>query len=202
MLRSLIFDLGGVIVPCDFSRGYAAIEKLCPYAAKDIPRRIASTDLVHQFETGQIEPEHFFKELSGVLELQIQYEQFREIWSSIFLPESLLPESLFAELRSRGYRLLALSNTNAIHFPAAQERYGALRYFDAASLSYEVGAMKPAPAIYEDAIAKALCRPEECFFTDDVEVYVEGARKAGMDAVQFLSPDQLMRELRARGVLS
>ena len=44
MLRSLIFDLGGVIVPCDFSRGYAAIEKLCPYAAKDIPRRIAAID--------------------------------------------------------------------------------------------------------------------------------------------------------------
>ena len=49
------------------------------------------------------------------------------------------------------------------------------------------------------AIAQAGCAPEECFFADDMEPYVEGARRAGIDAVQFESLPQLQRELRSRG---
>ena len=49
-------------------------------------------------------------------------------------------------------------------------------------------------------IARAQCRPEECFYTDDIAEYVEGARKQGIDAVQFLSGEQLQRELTARDV--
>ena len=197
----MIFDLGGVIVPCDFGRSYAAIERLCPYAACDIPRRIGTTDLVHRFETGRIEPRPFFRELSSLLELHISYEQFCEVWTSIFLPDPLLPESLFAGLKTRGYRLLALSNTNAIHYPAARERYRPLLHFDDATLSYEVGSLKPAPEIYQDALAKAGCKPDECFFTDDVPAYVEGARLAGMQAAPFVSEARLISDLRERGVM-
>jgi glucose-1-phosphatase len=67
-------------------------------------------------------------------------------------------------------------------------------------LSYEVGAMKPLPLIYRRAIRKAGCLPEECFFTDDIASYVEGARVQGIDAVQFESAAQIERELRKRGV--
>jgi len=67
-------------------------------------------------------------------------------------------------------------------------------------LSYRVGALKPAPAIYREAIARAECRPEECFFTDDIADYVAAAKREGIDAVQFESCEQLERELTARGI--
>jgi HAD superfamily hydrolase (TIGR01509 family) len=60
---------------------------------------------------------------------------------------------------------------------------------------------KPSSKIYEAAIARAGCSPEECFFTDDLAVNVEAARKHGMDAVQFHSAAQIEAELRARGAL-
>ena len=60
--------------------------------------------------------------------------------------------------------------------------------------------MKPSPIIYDTAIEKAGCRPGECFFTDDVAAYVEGACLCGIDAVRFQSQQQVERELRARGV--
>jgi glucose-1-phosphatase len=197
----LIFDLGGVIVPLDFARGYSVIERICPFTAKDIPARIGATDLVRRFETGKVGPLPFFHELSELLGLQIGYDEFREVWSSIFVPGPLLPDSLFADLKARGYRLVLLSNTNAIHYEIARDRYSPLKYFDDAALSFEIGAMKPSPEIYAAAIEKAGCAPEECFFTDDIEAYVAGARRAGMDAVQFRSPEQLTQELRARGIL-
>lgn len=199
MIKTVIFDLGKVLIPFDFSRGYRAMEKHCGYAAADIPKRISTTDLVHRFETGLMEPRDFVEELSRMLELRVNYQQFCEIWSSIFMPETLVPESLVAGIGAR-YRMLVLSNTNAIHFEMVRRNYPILRHFHDLVLSYEVKAMKPSPAIYQAAIARAQCRPEECFFTDDIPAYVEAARREGIDAVQFESCEQLKRELAAREI--
>ncbi|MGA2133719.1 MAG: HAD family phosphatase [Bryobacteraceae bacterium] len=195
----MIFDLGKVLVPFDFSRGYRELEKLCPHAAADIPKRLATTDVVHRFETGLIEPRDFVAEISRTLDLRITYDQFCEIWSSIFLPPTLVEESMLEGIAAR-YRMLVLSNTNAIHFDMVRRNYELLRHFDDYVLSYEVKAMKPEPAIYREAIARAQCRPEECFFTDDIPAYVEAARREGIDAVRFESREQLERDLAARGV--
>ena len=101
MIRAVIFDLGGVIVPFDFKRGYARMEHLCSYPASDIPQRLRSTDLVTRFESGQIEPEAFVRELSAVLELRASYEEFCDLWTSIFLPQTLIPDSLLERIRGR-----------------------------------------------------------------------------------------------------
>lgn len=175
------------------------MSELCSYAPEDIPKRIGSTDLVRRFECGQVPPEQFVEQLCGILGLEMEYGRFCEIWSSIFLPDTLIPESLLAGLRSR-YRLLLLSNTNAIHFQMVRQNYPLLRHFNDYVLSYEVGAMKPSARIYEEAIARAQCAPGECFFTDDIAEYVAAARQAGMDAVQFQSAAQLESELQQRGV--
>ena len=199
MIKTVIFDLGKVLIPFDFTRGYRGLEKLCGVPAAEIPRRLASTDLVHRFESGLVEPEDFVDELSRVLDLHVSYDQFCEIWSSIFLPDPLIPESLLAGIRQR-FRLLLLSNTNAIHFEMLERTYPLLRQFHDKVLSYRVRAMKPSPAIYREAIARAECRPEECFFTDDIADYVAAAKREGMDAVQFESRAQIERELLARGI--
>jgi len=199
VIKTVIFDLGKVLIPFDFARGYRAMEKYCDYPAAEIPRRIAATDLVHRFETGLVEPRDFVEQLSRMLDLRVTYEQFCEIWSCIFLPDTLVPESLLAGIGER-YRMLVLSNTNAIHFAMVRRNYPLLRHFHDLVLSYEVKAMKPSPAIYREAIARAGCRPDECFFTDDIPAYVEGARREGIDAVRFESCAQLERDLAARGI--
>jgi putative hydrolase of the HAD superfamily len=199
VIKTVIFDLGKVIVPFDFKRGYRAMAELCPYPAEEIPKRIGMTDLVTRFECGLVEPRAFVDQLCAILGLRLEYARFCEIWSSIFLPETLIPESLLEGLHRR-YRLLVLSNTNAIHFGMVRENYPLLRHFDEFVLSHEVGALKPSPRIYAEAIARAGCEPGECFFTDDIPEYVAGARAAGIDAVQFESAAQIESELTKRGV--
>jgi glucose-1-phosphatase len=197
--RAVIFDLGKVLVHFDFKRGYRELEGLCPYPAAEIPKRLASTGLVEQFETGLVEPRDFVAQLSAILELQIDYDHFCRIWSCIFT-DVLIPERMLEGLAAR-YRLVLLSNTNAIHFEMIRETYGnLLRHFHALVLSYEVKAMKPDRTIFERAVEAAGCRPEECFYTDDIAAYVEGARSIGIDAVQFESAAQIERELAARGI--
>jgi len=199
MIKTVIFDLGKVIIPFDFMRGYQGLSAISGLTPAEIRSRIAATDLVQRFETGLVEPVDFVAQLSAQLGLHIGYDQFCQIWSSIFLPDPLIPESL-VEAISRRYRLLLLSNTNAIHFAMLEKTYPLLRHFHHKILSHVVRAMKPSPAIYRAAIAQAGCAPNEIFFTDDIADYVEAAKREGIDAVQFQSSDQIQRELRARGV--
>lgn len=196
--RAVIFDLGKVLVHFDFKRGYRALEGLCPHEAAAIPKLLAGTGLVERFESGLVEPRDFVAEMSRILDLRVDYDRFCDIWSCIFT-DTLVPEAMLEGLKRR-YRLLLLSNTNAIHFEMIRRTYPFLRHFDELILSYEVKAMKPQPAIYRAAIDRAGCRPEECFYTDDIAEYVEGARAMGIDAVQFQGAERLAAELRARGI--
>lgn len=196
--KTVIFDLGRVLVHFDFKRGYRALEGLCPHEAADIPKLLAGTGLVERFETGLVEPRDFVAEITRVLDLSVDYEGFCEIWSSIFM-HTLVPESMLEGLKAR-YRLLLLSNTNAIHFEMVRRSYPMLRHFDDLILSYEVKAMKPQPAIYRAAIERAECEPGECFYTDDIAEYVAGAQAMGIDAVQFQGAERLAEEMKARGI--
>ncbi len=200
MIRAVIFDLGNVLVPFDTKRGYEALATVNGLPPEEIKRRIAATGAVQAFEMGKIEPEEFVRKISEALELEVSYERFCELWSSIFLPEPLLSERLIADLKG-WYKLLVLSNTNAIHFAMIRSRYPIVQLFDDYVLSYEVGAMKPSPEMYRAAIERSGCAPEEIFFTDDLEVNVEAARRHGMVAVRFESAEQLEGELRRRGLL-
>jgi putative hydrolase of the HAD superfamily len=200
VIKAILFDLGNVIVPFDFKRAYTKLGPLCSCPVTEISPRLRSTDLVQRFETGKIEAEPFVAELSALLGLRTTYGEFCDLWTSVFFEDTLVPESLIAGLRDR-HRMLVLSNTNPIHFSMLKAQYPLLGHFDDFVLSYEVGAQKPDAEIYQEAIKRAGCRPDECFFTDDIAINVDAARNNGMDAVQFLSSAQLEEELRARGAL-
>lgn len=200
MIKAIIFDLGKVIVPFDFNRGYDRLESLCGIPAAEIPARIAPTGLVNRLESGEIEPREFVKLISAHLNLETSYEDFCEIWYSIFLPDTLIPESMLEGI-ARKYPLILLSNTNPMHFEMLVKNYPLLRHFHSYVLSYKVGAMKPSPAIYHKAVEAAGCLAGECFFTDDIPAYVEGAKLLGIDAVAFESAEQIERELNRRGVV-
>jgi glucose-1-phosphatase len=197
--RALIFDLGKVLIPFDFQRGYDRLQPLCGYPVAEVRRRVGDTGLVPKLEAGQVGSREFVSKLGEALGVSFDYAQFCEIWSSIFLPEALVPESLIIGLKKR-YPLVLLSNTNEMHFEMLERTYPILGHFENRVLSHQVGALKPAPVIYQRAVELAGCRPEECFFTDDIAEYVEGARKAGIDAVQFHSVSQLQDELTKRNI--
>ena len=107
---------------------------------------------------------------------------------------------MLADLSER-YRLVLLSNTNAIHYQALCQRYPLLDYFQHRVLSFEVNAMKPAAKIFQCAIEAAGCPPQQCFYTDDIAAYTEAARNLGIDAVTFESSIQLERQLLLRNIL-
>ncbi|HEX6895690.1 MAG TPA: HAD family phosphatase [Bryobacteraceae bacterium] len=200
MLKAIIFDIGNVLVPFDFKRAYERLEPLCGLSIEEIRTRLRAAGIVPRFETGQMDERCFVREFSKALGFEFSFREFCDLWSCIFLANPLIPERLLESLSGR-FPLLLLSNTNPIHIAMLRANYPLFRYFHHAVLSHEVGAAKPSPKIYEEAIRQAGCEPRECFYTDDIEMYVDAARRLGIQAVQFQSAGQIEKELQARGAL-
>ena len=200
MVKTILFDLGGVIVPFDFAHAYERMEAWSGLDRQEIRTRLTEGGLAEQFERGQVTPDQFRTSLNQRLGTSISSDQFVEMWTAIFTPgQTLIAESLIASLAAR-YRVILLSNTTLTHFQWLSAHTPHLRHMHHYVLSYAVGATKPQPEIYAEAILRAQCEAAECFFTDDVMKYVEGARAAGIDAEQFTGEAGLGEHLAARGV--
>jgi FMN phosphatase YigB (HAD superfamily) len=109
---------------------------------------------------------------------------------------------LILRLRGFGYRTGLLSNTCEAHWQfCVNHKFPYLaRLFEVTALSYELGAMKPEAAIYQAAARLAGVAPAEIFFVDDRMEHVEGACRAGFDAVLFTGVADLIAALVQRGI--
>jgi glucose-1-phosphatase len=198
---SILFDIGKVLIPFDFNRAYDMMAGRCGLLPEKVRCDLAATGLFQTFESGHMEAREFAGEVGHMLGFPGDYEEFCSIWTAIFLPEPLLPDSLVAGLR-KNHRTVIVSNTNAIHFEMLRKSYSVLDHFDDYVLSFQVHAMKPAAEFYKAAVEAAKCPPERCLFIDDLAENVAGARGAGMDAIHFHSRAQLESELVTRGLVS
>ena len=106
--------------------------------------------------------------------------------------------NLASRLNKKGYKTAVISNTEV---PAMQYFYQ-LRYdmFDALVFSCVEGTMKPERKIFEIALQKLGCTPEQSVFIDDNPEFIEAAKESGLYTILFESADQIKNELAEIGV--
>jgi putative hydrolase of the HAD superfamily len=78
---------------------------------------------------------------------------------------------------------------------------GLADHFDAVVGSADIGACKPDAAAFTAAAARLGVPPEQCLLVDDRLANVEGARAAGMQAIQFTGAEPLADALDEAGLL-
>lgn len=110
-------------------------------------------------------------------------------------------EPLIWKLKKAGIPLFALSNTCDVHFDYLHKQYAMLRLFHGFILSYEVGAMKPSPRIFQKAIEKSGFLPSNCFFVDDVPEFADAAEDFGLVSAVFQDAYVLDSKLISLGVI-
>jgi len=199
MIEVVYLDLGKVLIDFDYDVAAQRLLKISPHPLSEISDVLSEPQLLFEFETGRLSANEYYKIICDALEMQISLDEFRSLWGSMFLPEPLVSEEFLQNLKRKN-RLILLSNTNEIHFDYLVERFPILNQIEERLLSYRVGYMKPDPQIFQLAIEKAGGVPENIFFADDRHENVEGARAAGIQAIQFKSEMQLRQELNDRGV--
>ena len=116
-----------------------------------------------------------------------------------WLNESIVP--VLHELKASGQRLVLLSNTSITHIQFIERHYTVLDLMDDRVTSFEAGALKPESRIFEVALEKAQCTPEECFYTDDIAAYINKALTFGIHARLFTTTESLRQSLKELSVL-
>jgi len=100
------------------------------------------------------------------------------------------------QLRAAGKRVGLISNMPRDLGEALKSRTQKLSNFDQVTLSYEIHAVKPEPAIYEHCLEGLDTPPEQTLFLDDRIENVHGAELLGIRAMQFTSRDDVLLRLR------
>lgn len=110
--------------------------------------------------------------------------------------------AILRDLRARGVRLVALTNWSAETFHHAPQTFpDVFALFEDIVVSGAEGVAKPDREIFE-ILGRRLGHPlDGVLFIDDGPHNVAAARGAGMDAVQFTDAAALLVELRRRGLL-
>ena len=107
---------------------------------------------------------------------------------------------ILAELRAAGLPCFALSNMEPDRYAIRRERFPFLRWFDGSVISGLEGVAKPDRKIYEILLSRYHLDPRRTVFIDDAPGNLETARELGMEAVRFVSPEDLRRDLRDLGL--
>ena len=199
MSRVIISDLGGVIVRvCKKRMG----DKLAHYSLLSSQEILSKFSNVRASEfdmrliTGLETPEEFFQKCVREFKLsRIDFETFRQIYTDIF---ELVPETadVLKEL-SKTRKIILLSNTDALHYEFCEKKFNdVFSLFSAKALSFELHSAKPDRKIYLEALKMSGEQPEKCVYIDDIEEYVEAARKEGMHGIHFKTPQQFVEEIK------
>ena len=106
------------------------------------------------------------------------------------------------KLKENGYKIYLLSNASS-DFHERRSGIPALSYFDGVVVSADYKLLKPEKEIYEVLYEKFLLKPEECFFIDDVQKNIDGAKATGMDGHCYChgNLDILIRDMEERKII-
>jgi glucose-1-phosphatase len=197
--RAIIFDIGRVLIRVDISRAMDGLASGLTLTPQDVWSAIEKDPHWLDWQEGRISPRDWHLHLTKRLGTSLTFEEFSEVWNRALDPNPIHSQA-FLEKLSKNYRLALLSNTDPIHMSHAEARFPFFRFFPIRIYSFQVGASKPAPIIYRQALQACKVRAEEAVYIDDVAAYAEAAQRLGMTGIAFQSPEQLQADLRNLGI--
>jgi len=199
MIRTFLFDLGNVLLHFSHERMWTQMAGVCGCAPEAMRRLLFEEKLQLQYERGEFSEESFRHAFEHRFGVRIDAGAFYRATADIFtLNAPMLP--ILRSLRGQGRRLVLLSNTCASHIRWVREQFPVLAEFDDCVLSCDVGAVKPEPRIFDEALRRIRCVPQECVYTDDIAAYVSAGRERGLHGVVFTDAAAWQAELAQRGL--
>lgn len=193
----LYFDLGNVLVRFDRERGYAAAADRLGVPAASVREVLEGGGLQARLEAGSISVDAAGRELmrslgrgddaaAGVAGLRAAAEMFEAV------PETI---DRFNRVAASSVGVGILSNTSRVHWAHLTDTgsLSDLKTPDVTVLSFDVGAIKPHPAVYEAAEMMAEVDPTMIGFVDDLRENIDAATARGWQAIQARTPEETLQ---------
>lgn len=195
-IDALLFDLGKVVIDIDFERVWArwALDAGCP--VERIRTRIGSYEPYLRYECGAISLEEYFGHLRDALGVNLTDAQLLVGWNAIFVGEMPGIAKVLEAAKTR-FPLYVFSNTNGAHEACWSVDYaGVLSHFKKLFVSSTIGLRKPERAAFEHVVADIGIPAQRILFFDDLRENVDGAKTAGLQAVQVTGTHDIVAALK------
>ncbi len=191
--KSVIFDLGNVVVDIDLKITFQRFKELGFYIDENFLKKYHQTPIFKDFEEGRVSSHEFTSELLQKMKQGVTKEEVIDAWNSLLGDYKDERISTIIKLRQT-HQVYLLSNTNSLHIESCSNRVpivGSLdKLFDKIYYSHEMGMSKPSDAIFKRVLEDANIKAEETLYLDDSLANVEAARKVGIESWLVEYPDQ------------
>lgn len=194
-IRAIIFDIGRVLVRIDVSRAMDGLTSATSLSSEEIWTAIEKDPCWPDWQEGRISPRDWHLHITKCFGGGVTFEKFSELWNRVLDPKPI-QNNAFLEKLSKCYRLALISNTDPIHVAWLEANFDFFRLFPNRIYSCAVGASKPSPVIYREALRACKATAAQALYIDDIPAYVEAAQRLGMHGIVFRSPEQLLADLR------
>jgi len=199
--RAIIFDIGRVLIRVDVSRATNGLAEGVSMSPQEIWSSLEKDPRWMDWQEGRMSPRDWHVHLAKRLGGKLSFEQFVEVWNRALDPVPL-QDSTFLQKLSKGHRMAVLSNTDPLHVAHMEKAFAFFEFFPVRIYSCRVGASKPSPLIYKQALQGCKVPAQEAVYIDDVPAYAEAAERLGMKSIVFKSPEQLQAELQELGAVA
>lgn len=195
MIKNIIFDFGGVLLPINEERTSKSFKRLG--ARKELALQ---HQIFHRYEKGEVSTKEFLKEIQAFFFRKIILNDLATAWNDLLTP---LPEESVKLLKglTKNYRLFLLSNTNELHIRSIKETAGPflyhqfIRQFEKVYYSYEMGMRKPDADIYQKVLKENKLLPEETLYVEDGQKHIETAENLGIHTWHFNPEEDSLSDL-------
>jgi HAD superfamily hydrolase (TIGR01509 family) len=179
-IRTILFDLGGVLVDWD---GITPLVRLSTFGLdrETVRRFYFESPWVRKLETGKCDFDEFARGVIAELDLPLSVEELRAEFASWVRGPYPGALELLDALAPR-YTIACLSNNNPVHWQRARDEFGFGHRFHRAYLSHEIGLVKPDTAPFEHVLRDLGRRADEVLFLDDNPECVATASALGFHA--------------------
>jgi len=196
-ISAIVFDVGRVLIDFSYDEFFAFLMEQGAHI-HGVDDFIEQTKL-HAYEHGHISDDEFLNNLNNLLSAPLDTQLLKTKWLDLFAPMDDM-QQLADRLKTR-YQVYLLSNTSPLHWQHVISHYRLADISHGMLASYEVGIMKPAPAIFRVAEQRFELRPATTVFIDDIADNAEAARQCGWRGIHHTTLADTWRQLQEMGVI-
>ena len=199
MIKTIIFDIGGVLAGFDWRTFYEGqgfggemIERLADATVR--------SEVWKEYDRGCLTDEEILQRfVANAPEIETEIRKALDDFHGLVTKyDYAIP--WVKELKAKGFQILVLSNFSQKALRECWHGLDFLPYVDGGILSYRDGVIKPDPAIYRLLLGRYGLKAEECVFLDDIQSNLDTAAGLGIHTILFRSLKQAQEELLQLGV--
>ncbi len=190
MIKAIVFDLGGVIVPGNVSKWVNTLPK-------SHPTHLVFQEKSRQWNLGELSVEGFYGALSEITGRDAEvlkvtlYDDLQMYFDVVDIVRKL----------KKNYKIVLFTNNFAYNVEKYFEKLPLKDLFDEVVISSNHKMAKPDPLFYKKMLEIIKLKPEDVVFIDNTQINVDTGNSFGIKSLLFTDANILKQDLISLGIV-